>query len=114
MQRAKTGEHVLGPKAQGGRLAGVELVAGLAHDHQIGDRSTGGFEQRHGFGLGIEGIELGSLAGGPAARRLLARQNHAQRRLLVARAVCPAEIAATDFEQARAIGTAVGIALGRA
>ena len=112
MQRAEPGQHVLGAEPQRGRLARMELVARVTHHHQIVDRCAGRFEQRHGFGLGVIGVERHGFARAPAARGLFAGQHHAKRRLLVARAVFPDKIPSPDFEQARTGSAAIGIALG--
>ncbi len=79
MQHAEAREHVFRPEPQRARLPGMELRSGLSHHHQVRDRRSGGFEQRQRLALGIVGIEALRLAGGPAARGLVAGEYRAQR-----------------------------------
>jgi len=90
MQRAEPRKHGLGTEPERARLAGMELCPGFAQDLQIVDRRPGRFQQRQRLGLGVVGIELRRLAGRPSASALVARQQHAERCPLVARATLSA------------------------
>jgi hypothetical protein len=110
VDHAEARQHLLGPEAQRGRLAGMELAARLAHHLQVVHRRTGLTQQRERLGLGIESVEGLRLAAGPAARGALAGQHHGKAQAFVAAAIIGAQIAAADLEQAHGGCAAIEVA----
>jgi hypothetical protein len=101
MQHAETRQHILGPKAQRGRLPGWNCWPASPISCRL---STGAPASASSASASALASKASKACGLPLAqpRGSFAGQHHRQRQLFIAAAIGPAQITPPDLEQAQA------------